>query len=87
MSDQPPTKLHASGYRWCPHCNDEVAERTYRSHRAQFFPDGYQMRPYVQCSQNAQEPNDQLDMSGEQGPDLEEASLTHVSPCKHTFYS
>ena len=36
-----PSKRSATGYIWCPHCNFEIAERTYRSHRAQFFPDGY----------------------------------------------
>ena len=35
---EPPFKCAASGYRWCPHCNLQVAESTYRTHRALFFP-------------------------------------------------
>lgn len=36
MEPPPPAKRLAlsTKYRWCPHCNAEVAERTYRSHRA-----------------------------------------------------
>ena len=35
----PPAKRNFK-YRWCPHCNQQVAERTYRSHRALYFSDG-----------------------------------------------
>lgn len=40
---EPPAKRFAAAsmstkYRWCPHCHLEVAERTYRSHRAMYFP-------------------------------------------------
>ena len=35
----PPAK-RLSKYRWCPHCNQQIAERTYRSHRALYFPEG-----------------------------------------------
>lgn len=35
----PPAKRKPR-YQWCPHCNQQVAERTYRSHRALYFSDG-----------------------------------------------
>lgn len=37
--DEPPAKRFAlsTKYRWCPHCNLQVAERTYRSHRALYL--------------------------------------------------
>ena len=34
----PPTKRR-SKYKWCHHCSQQVAERTYRSHRALYFPE------------------------------------------------
>lgn len=40
-SSSPCAKIAAKGYRFCPHCNLHVAERTYRFHRAAFFPDGF----------------------------------------------